>query len=492
MSANLRLLYSSNAMWCTSGYGVQGKSLLPRLAELPEFGGQPGSLDGRKNVAQFAWYGQEGGLDEKYGFSVYPRFDDPYGNDVIGAHTQHFGANLVITLIDIFVLRQTAQQVAPALWCPWLPIDSDPVPEIFLECLTGAHLPLTYSEWGHKMLADAGVANEYIPHGLEPEVYRVIPEREEVRKFKRWLTGDETCHLSVMVAANKGFPDRKWFQGQVEAWRDFQKDKEKCKLYIHSLPTPIHGGIDFGTLAKRLGIEGQLIFPHPYPYRLGYPPEHLALVYNAADVLMAASMSEGFGIPIIEAQACGCPVVTTDFSAMPELLHWGHLVDVADMVMIGSHSYHAWPSKRSMTDKLNRLYDAWELCGGEWPMAKRIATQDAIHAKYSWDVIVRDQWTPLMSRLSQEAPSLDQRFNPAGSPPPRALQDDVTSFVDEVNAGMVKEAPQPRIKPYVVEAITPKEAGAILDEVALDNIKLHESPMTFEQAYAAVKGMVAP
>lgn len=457
MSAKLRLLYTSNIMGCPSGYGVQGASLLPRLAELPEFGGEPGSKAGRANIAQFAWYGLDGLVLDLDGFKIYPKFDDPYGNDVLGPHAQHFGANWVVSLIDIWVLRNAAQQVAPALFTPWLPIDHDPIPQPFLDALEGAHLPLTYSEWGHKVLGDTGIANEYIPHGIEPHIYHVIPEREQVRKFKRWLTGSDTCHLSVMVAANKGFPDRKWFQGQLEAWRDFAKDKPDAKIYIHSLPTPVHGGIDFGTLAKLLGIEGKLIFPHPYLYRLGYPPEHLALVYNAADVLMAASMSEGFGIPIIEAQACGCPVVTTNFSAMPELVHWGHLVDVADLMMTGMHSYHAWPSKASMTDKLNRLYDSWLLCHGEWPLDKRIETQDAIHAKYSWDAIVRDQWAPMVTRLAAEAPALDERFYVGGVPAPTALQGDVDSFVDAVNEGIAKETPKPRIAPLrrVVTVLEP-------------------------------------
>lgn len=446
--SRLRLLYSSNAFWCTSGYGVQGRSLLPRLANLPEFGG-------RENIAQFAWYGLDGGMHNVDGFAIYPKFDDPYGNDVIGAHASHFGANVVMTLIDVWVLRQTKQQVDPALWLAWLPIDHDPVPQQFLDSLQGCHLPLTYSKWGHKMLTEAGVENHYIPHGIEPSVYRVIPDREEVRRFKKWLTGDETCHLSVMVAANKGFPDRKWFQGQLECWRDFAKDKPNAKIYIHSLPTPIHGGVDFPTLAKRLGIEGQLIFPHPYLYRLGYPPEHLAFVYNAADVLMAASMSEGFGIPIVEAQACGCPVVVTDFSAMPELVRWGHTVDVADMVLTGMHSYHALPSKASMVDKLNRLYEAWTVCGGEWPISKRLATQDAIHAEYNWDTIVNDQFKPLVARLAEEAPPLDVRFQVGGvdmpQQAPQPLQDDVTAFVNAVNEGVQETQPKPkrRVAPLV-------------------------------------------
>lgn len=449
-AASLRLLYSSNAFWSTSGYGVQGGSLLPRLAELPEFGGEPGSLAGRQNIANFAWYGLEGGLHEVDGFRVYPRFDDLYGNDVLGAHALHFGANVVITLIDVWVLKDM-QQVKPALWLPWLPIDHDPVPEQFIDAVAQAYLPLTYSQWGHRMLADAGVPNAYIPHGVEPGVYHVIPERDEVRKFKRWLTGDESCHLSVMCAANKGFPSRKWFEGQIEAWRDFSVGKN-AKIYIHSLPMPIHGGVDFHILAKRLGIEGQLIFPHPYLYRLGYPANHLALVYNAADVLMSVSMSEGFGIPIIEAQACGCPVVVTDFSAMPELVEWGYKVKLLDRQLTGMHSYQAWPSKADMTDKLERLYEQWTMCGGEWPMAQRLKTSQAIHEKYSWDVVVATHWAPLMERLAEEAPVLDERFIPGGIPPVAPMGDSVADFVAAVNEGIAEQqVPQPRIAPYIVE-----------------------------------------
>jgi glycosyltransferase involved in cell wall biosynthesis len=462
MSAQLRLLYSSNAFWAASGYGVQGKSLLPRLAELPEF-------NGRESIAQFAWWGLDGGLHHVEGFRIYPKFDDPYGNDVIGAHAQHFGANLVISLIDVWVMKNTARQIAPALWCPWLPIDHDPVPQQFLDSLAGAHLPLTYAKWGHNMLSDAGVENVYIPHGIETGVYKVLSDREEVRKFKKWLTGDEETFLCAMVAANKGFPDRKWFQGQLECFRDFVVglerqgvDTSKIKLYLHTIPNGVHGGVDFHTLANRLGIHDRLIFPHPYLYRLGYPPEHLALVYNAADVLLSVSMSEGFGIPIIEAQACGTPVIATNFSAMPELVRWGHLVDVADRVLTGMHSYHALPSKPSMVDKLNRLYEAWTVCGGEWPLSKRIATQDLIHAEYSWDTIVREQWRPLMARLAQEAPPLDARYQVGGVVVPQAPVDDVTAFVDAVNG---EDKPKRRVGPFVPRIPAPKEE--IDDEVTV-------------------------
>jgi glycosyltransferase involved in cell wall biosynthesis len=440
--SKLRLLYSSNAPWAASGYGIQSKSLLPRLAVLPEFGG-------RDNIGIFAWYGLSGGLHNVAGFQCYPAGNDPYGNDVIGQHTKHFGANVVVSLIDVWVMHQTAQKIAPALWLSWLPIDHDPVPQRVLDSLQGCHLPLTYAKWGRDMLTKAGVPNHYIPHGVEPTIYRVDPDRERIRALKRSITQIEDSHLSVMVAANKGFPDRKWFQGQLRAWAAFAKDKPNARLYIHSEPTPMYGGIEFNALVQHLGIAGRVIFPNRYENYLGLPAERLADIYNAADVLLSCSMSEGFGIPIVEAQACGTPVVVTDFSAMPELVRFGHTVQVLDYVWTPMNAYQAWPDVNDMTDKLNRLYELWDVSGRDWPIAKRIATQDAIHAEYDWDSIVRDQWRPLISRIAEEAPPLDKRFQSGGVDVPQPAQDDAQGFVDALNEELAQEQPKRRVAPLV-------------------------------------------
>jgi glycosyltransferase involved in cell wall biosynthesis len=47
--------------------------------------------------------------------------------------------------------------------------------------------------------------------------------------------------------------------------------------------------------------------------------EDLRALYSCADLLLFPSIQEGFGWPIIEAQACGCPVVTSDRAAMTEV-----------------------------------------------------------------------------------------------------------------------------------------------------------------------------
>ena len=51
----------------------------------------------------------------------------------------------------------------------------------------------------------------------------------------------------------------------------------------------------------------------------GVPLEETPLFYQAAELLVYPSFNETFGLPILEAMACGCPVVTSNVSAMPEI-----------------------------------------------------------------------------------------------------------------------------------------------------------------------------
>jgi glycosyltransferase involved in cell wall biosynthesis len=49
------------------------------------------------------------------------------------------------------------------------------------------------------------------------------------------------------------------------------------------------------------------------------PAEELALWYNAAEAFIYPSVFEGFGLPVLEAMACGTPVITSNASSLPEI-----------------------------------------------------------------------------------------------------------------------------------------------------------------------------
>ncbi len=49
------------------------------------------------------------------------------------------------------------------------------------------------------------------------------------------------------------------------------------------------------------------------------PPEEIPALYNLADLFVFPSIYEGFGLPILEAMACGCPVITSTTGYAPEV-----------------------------------------------------------------------------------------------------------------------------------------------------------------------------
>jgi glycosyltransferase involved in cell wall biosynthesis len=70
---------------------------------------------------------------------------------------------------------------------------------------------------------------------------------------------------------------------------------------------------DLFELIEELGITNRVRF-------LGYiDGEDLPVLYNLADIFLYPSLYEGFGLPILEAMASGCPVITSNCSSMPEV-----------------------------------------------------------------------------------------------------------------------------------------------------------------------------
>ena len=94
-------------------------------------------------------------------------------------------------------------------------------------------------------------------------------------------------------------------------------DRTACDLVLT-------GGLawseDFDALARRLGLGSRV-------RRLGHVArEEMPLLYRCAKVLAFPSLFEGFGLPILEAQACGTPVVCANATALPEVAGRGALL----------------------------------------------------------------------------------------------------------------------------------------------------------------------
>lgn len=117
-------------------------------------------------------------------------------------------------------------------------------------------------------------------------------------------------------------------------------------------------------LPKKLGIENRVKF-------LGYiPDKDLPGLYSGAVALVFPSLFEGFGLPILEAQACGCPVITSNISSMPEVAGKGAmLVNPYDVNEITDAMIEAMDKNvrkeliKNGFENINRF--SWEKCAQE-------------------------------------------------------------------------------------------------------------------------------
>jgi glycosyltransferase involved in cell wall biosynthesis len=301
-----RVLWHSNAPWCASGYGTQTALFIPALAQLGY------------EVALSAFYGLHGAVQEWQSggerFRVYPAWRDPWGSDVIGAHSDHWFAGergITITLTDPWVLR--SDLVARLPCAAWIPVDHEPLITRTDDWLRETNaIPIAMSHFGEKILRAAKYDPLYLPHSFDSGVYRVGNQRKARTKAKLPLD----AFIVGMVAANQSVPSRKGFVQAFQAFKAFHARHKDAILYVHTLmKTP--EGENLERLVEMLKIRP--LVPQQYLFAIGMAPEKVADLMRGFDVLLHPAHGEGFGLPLIEAAACGTPSVTTNFSANPEV-----------------------------------------------------------------------------------------------------------------------------------------------------------------------------
>lgn len=159
--------------------------------------------------------------------------------------------------------------------------------------------------------------------GIEPNKITVIYEGYDEKLFrpiKSLSRAKSRDDILVNSLRQYGLDRDKYFVfvGTVQPRKNLARLIEAFALLGGKLRLVIAGqkgwlSDEIYLLPKKLGIEARVKF-------LGYVPEKdLPALYSQALALVFPSLFEGFGLPILEAQACGCPVITSKVSSMPEV-----------------------------------------------------------------------------------------------------------------------------------------------------------------------------
>jgi glycosyltransferase involved in cell wall biosynthesis len=160
-----------------------------------------------------------------------------------------------------------------------------------------------------------GNSSSKITTALNPLNFDYYPLSNEVALQKTSRLGD-----AVANAIRDGFilhvGGNQWYKNRLGV----------CKIYTHmarerigrgaTIPHLILAGKEPSAELRRYVAENSDL---PVRFVLSPAPEELQALYSLATVLLFPSHEEGFGWPILEAMACGCPVVTTSQPPMTEV-----------------------------------------------------------------------------------------------------------------------------------------------------------------------------
>lgn len=306
----MRVGWISPSPLLTTGVGKVAQHLIAGLVQKgdevfvsnPHYAGRPIVIDGATHFP----------LSED--FSLIESFLDDVKPDVMVAYGSNWAAPY--NRIAPICVRKGIK----LLW--YSTVEFSSISIHYLQSLIGATRVVTPSQYAKRLLAKHHIDAGVVPHGCDFSIYHPI---EPKPKFE--TAGDK--FIFGMVARNQL---RKEYPVLMRAFSRLpQKVKDRSMLYLHTMSseeTQGTRGWNMPEMILRMGLQGKVMMPTQKGQSKwwGEPEEEMAKFYNAMGCHCLLSSGEGFGLPILESEACGIPQIGSNNTAIPEVMGDGGLL----------------------------------------------------------------------------------------------------------------------------------------------------------------------
>jgi glycosyltransferase involved in cell wall biosynthesis len=306
-------------------------------------------------------------------------------------------------------------------WVIMPPVDSIPQKTEWLNTFSSADIVIPYTQWAKNALGALEHKNLYhkiAPAGINKDVFYPIENGKEK------LGIDQKAFVIGAVMRNQR---RKLIPSLMELFSKVSSQTEtKCLLYLHTT-YPEMMGWDIPQLLIEHNIVDKVLFTymckkcrHFYPSVFrgaqtvcpkckthtstlsstmdGITEYELSQIYNTFDVLLQYAICEGFGMPQIEAGACGVPVCSVDYTAMSEVVRniGGYPIPVNQVFYeLESSAYRAYPNMDAAKETLLNLINMNSIERDE--LRRSIRNKTVRH--YSWEASI-NTWIEAIDSLN--------------------------------------------------------------------------------------------
>jgi len=294
----------SHSIWAPSGYGQQTAQLATHLVNAGH----------KVSIVAIDYHSTPLNFNDIKEFPTRPDVINSYQDLYFWVGEEK--PDIVIQLFDAWVIGKPWIDKNSVPIYTFNPVDCSDLPRNFIASCKNSSLHIAMSPNAHKLFKTHSLKpNTYIPHSIDTTFFKPMNKNKAKQRFNFPAGSFIFGIVGTNLTARKNLP------GQLLAFSHFlQITKAKnCFLYLHTaIYEEIASSFDIQYLIETLNIKDNIIIPRPQQYLLNNIANNKMLdIYNSIDVLMNCSYGEGFGIPIIEAQSCGKPVIATNCSAMP-------------------------------------------------------------------------------------------------------------------------------------------------------------------------------
>jgi glycosyltransferase involved in cell wall biosynthesis len=394
----MRILWLSDRI---TGYSAYSKVTYEACARLVQMGHDVAHIPmGRAN--------KMGKYYDK-GVMLYPSGNDPWGEDVVLDHYLDWKADILITLKEPWVFNRIYQEAIN--FVPHAIIDHSPVSASITSRLKTAFKVIAVSRFGQRELRQNDVDSTYIPHGTRCDQFMPLDDKPKIRKMFYF---DEDEFVVGIVAMNRS---RKMIPHMLRGYKAFREMNPDVKshlmlwtnirpmMQLNEMPSGVSDvGVDLLPEIMRLELGEAVRWPEERVILRGipdwagpnYPDEwDMVKLYNTFNVLLSCTGGEAFGETLPEAQACGVPVLSTDYAAGPEQVGSGLTVTAHDYVVMNTPgTRYAIPDIDGIADALTKIMNA-----NPEKLARK-ARRFAMN--YDWPIIMERYWKPFLDEAEME------------------------------------------------------------------------------------------
>jgi len=339
---------------------------------------------------------------------VYNSGQTPFGEDVVAPDYADFNADMLITIKENWNFNKIPKMAIN--WCPMVICDHSPISESMTRNLETAFKVISVSRHAQFELMQKKIESSYIPHGVNTSIFKPL---DKAKCKKLWHLDPDDFTVGI-VAMNRA---RKLISRQLQGYKLFLEKNPGIKshlmlwsnVYPNTYPESDNLGVaDVGVSLlpeiMRLGLGEAVRWVDPKTYDAGIPDwagddyengYDMVKLYNSFDVLLEATGGEGCGLPLLESQSCGVPVLCTNYAGGPEHVGSGYTIPWHDYVILNTPGVRfALASIEGMSEALIKVYN-----GNREKMAERARL---FALRYDWDRVIETHWKPFLNQCGEE------------------------------------------------------------------------------------------